>query len=59
MKNPKTKMWLMLIIGFIIIGLMLFLLAGTIHYWQAWVYLAVGFASMIPYVLYVVNKACN
>ncbi len=56
MKNPKTKMWLMLIIGFIIIGLMLFLLAGTIHYWQAWVYLAVGFASMIPYVLYVVNN---
>jgi len=46
----------MLIIGFIIIGLMLFLLAGTIHYWQAWVYLAVGFASMIPYVLYVVNN---
>jgi protein-S-isoprenylcysteine O-methyltransferase Ste14 len=32
----------MLVIGFVVMGLALFLSAGTIQYWQAWVYLAVG-----------------
>ncbi len=54
--NPKIKMWLMLVVGFIVIGLMLFLLAGTIQYWQAWVYLGVGFVSMVPYVFLVVSN---
>jgi protein-S-isoprenylcysteine O-methyltransferase Ste14 len=54
--SPKVKMWLMLVIGFIIIGFIVFLLAGTTDYWQAWIYLAVGFISMIPYVRYVVSN---
>jgi hypothetical protein len=44
MKNPKTRMWLWLIISSVLIGLALFLSAGTINYWQAWVYLGVGAA---------------
>jgi hypothetical protein len=35
MKHPKAKMWLWLIISFVLIGLALFLSAGTINYWQA------------------------
>ena len=48
MKNPKAKMWFMFVGGYIIIGLVLFLLAGTIDYWQGWVYLAVGVISYLP-----------
>jgi protein-S-isoprenylcysteine O-methyltransferase Ste14 len=47
MKNPKAKMWLMQIMAFVLIGLGLFFAAGTIDYWQAWVYLAVGAVSSI------------
>jgi protein-S-isoprenylcysteine O-methyltransferase Ste14 len=35
-------MWTSLVVGFVIIGLALFAAAGTLHYWQAWVYLVVG-----------------
>ena len=46
-------MWLRLVISFILIGLALFLSAGTINYWQAWLYLGVGVASSIPQTLYI------
>src|SRR6516165_6744428 len=55
MKNPKAKMWLCLIISFVLIGLALFLSAGTINYWQAWVYLGVGAASSVPLTLHILN----
>jgi protein-S-isoprenylcysteine O-methyltransferase Ste14 len=55
MTNPKAKMWLSLIVSFALIGLALFLSAGTMHYWQAWVYLGVGAISSIPLTLYIVN----
>ena len=46
--NAKAKLWLWLIISFALIGLALFVSAGTIRYWQAWVYLAVAAASNVP-----------
>jgi protein-S-isoprenylcysteine O-methyltransferase Ste14 len=52
-KNPKAKVWLWLIISFALIGLVLFLSAGTINYWQAWVYLGVGAASSVPLTLHI------
>ena len=55
MKNPKVKAWLSLIVTFALIGLALFLSAGTIRYWRAWVYLGVGAASSVPLTLYIVN----
>jgi protein-S-isoprenylcysteine O-methyltransferase Ste14 len=55
MMNPKTKMWLWLIIGTVLIGLALFLSAGTTNYWQAWVYLGVGAASGVPLTLHIMN----
>ncbi|MGZ3595476.1 MAG: methyltransferase family protein [Syntrophales bacterium] len=45
MKNPKAKMWFELIIASVLIGLALFLSAGTINYWQAWVYLGISAVS--------------
>jgi len=55
MKNPKAKVWLWLIISFVLSGLALFLSAGTINYWQAWVYLAVGAASSVPLTLQIIK----
>ena len=55
MKNPTAKVWLWLIISFVVIGLALFLSAGTINYWQGWVYLAVGAASSVPLTLHIIK----
>src|SRR4029434_5256703 len=41
MKNLKAKAWLALVLLAVVMGLLLFVPAGTIHYWQAWVYLAI------------------
>jgi hypothetical protein len=50
-KSPKGKVWLWLIISSVLIGFALFLSAGTINYWQAWIYLGVGAASSVPVTL--------
>ena len=55
MKNPKVKVWLWFVISFVLIGLVLFLSAGTINYWQAWVYLGVGTVSCVPLTLYIIK----
>ena len=47
MKDPKVKMWLALVVVFVLMGLALFLSAGTVDYWQAWVFLGVGVVSGI------------
>ncbi len=55
MENPKVQMWLRLVLSFIVIAVVIFLSAGTLNYWQAWVYLCVGAASSIPLTLYITN----
>ncbi len=40
-------MWLTLVVVFVLMGLALFLSAGTVDYWQAWVFLGVGAVSGI------------
>jgi protein-S-isoprenylcysteine O-methyltransferase Ste14 len=55
MKNPKARIWLWLIAGFAIIGIALFLSAGTINYWQAWVYLGVSAAANVPLTLHIMQ----
>ena len=48
-------MWLMLVIGYVVIGFVLFLGAGTIHYWQAWTCLIVGFVTSMLVTLYIIS----
>jgi protein-S-isoprenylcysteine O-methyltransferase Ste14 len=55
MQDPKAKAWLSLVLSFVLIALTLFLLAGTIRYRQAWLYLAVGAVSSILLTQYIVN----
>jgi len=45
-------MWLLTFASFVLIGVALFLSAGTIYYWQAWVYLGVTAATSGPLALY-------
>jgi hypothetical protein len=53
--NAKAKLWLWLIVSFALIGLTLFVSAGTIRYRQAWVYLAVAAASNVPLTLHILK----
>jgi protein-S-isoprenylcysteine O-methyltransferase Ste14 len=55
MNNPKAKIWLWLTASFVLIALALFISAGTISYWQAWVYLGVGAASSVPLTLHILK----
>lgn len=55
MKNLEAKAWLWLIVSFTLIALALFVSAGTIRYWQAWVYLAIGAVSRIPLTVYMID----
>lgn len=50
-----VQAWLSLIVVTIVLGLLLLLLAGTVHYWQAWVYVALyagASALIIAYALH-------
>ena len=39
MTNPNTHAWVALAGLVVVLGLLLFVPAGSLHYWQAWVYL--------------------
>jgi protein-S-isoprenylcysteine O-methyltransferase Ste14 len=41
MRNLEAKAWLALAVLTVVMALLLFVPAGTVHYWQAWVYLAI------------------
>lgn len=50
MTSAETRMWLSLVLTATAVALALFLSAGTIDYWQAWLYLAVGGVANVPVV---------
>lgn len=55
MKAQSTQAWLASAVVFVFMWLALFLSAGTIRYWQAWVYLAVLAASSVPLMLFMIS----
>jgi len=55
MNNPQVKVWLQVAICIGFLGLALFLCAGTIKYWQAWIYLVVVGVSSILLTLYMIK----
>jgi protein-S-isoprenylcysteine O-methyltransferase Ste14 len=44
-KNLNTRAWLSLFLLAVVMGLLLFVPAGTIRYWQGWMYLSIFFAA--------------
>jgi protein-S-isoprenylcysteine O-methyltransferase Ste14 len=55
MKNPKASAWFGFVITVVLIAVAFFLSAGTINYWQAWVFLGVMVVTSIPITLYITN----
>ena len=53
--DPKAKWWTALVATTVVIGLALLLSAGTIDYWQAWVFLGVNAVSSVLLTLFVIE----
>jgi len=56
MKSLNARAWLALAILFVVMGLLLFVPAGTVHYWQAWVYLAIFMGACALTTLYLMKN---
>jgi protein-S-isoprenylcysteine O-methyltransferase Ste14 len=56
MENLNTQAWLSLIILAVVMGLLLFIPAGTIRFWQAWVYLLIFMGASVLTTLYLMKK---
>jgi protein-S-isoprenylcysteine O-methyltransferase Ste14 len=56
MRNLNTKAWLGLVFLAIAMGLVLFVPAGTVRYWQAWVFLGVFVGASGLITLYLMRK---
>ena len=54
--NLNVKAWLSLSALAVVMGLLLFLPAGTIRYWQAWLYLSVFAGATLLLTLYLVRR---
>src|SRR5262249_62220882 len=56
MKNLQARAWFALAVLGVVMGLLLFVPAGTIYYWQAWVYLAIFMGASALTTLYLMRK---
>ncbi len=56
MTSLNAKAWLGLLFLAIAMGLLLFLPAGTVRYWQAWGYLGVFLGATVPITVYLMKK---
>ena len=54
--KPVITSIIRLVLGILFIGAMLFLPAGTIRYWQAWIWLAALFLPMMASFVYLVKR---
>jgi len=54
--NLNVKAWLSLCILTVVMGLLLFLPAGTVLYWQAWLYLSIFMGASLLTTLYLMRK---
>ncbi len=56
MSKLNTQALLSLVILAVVMGLLLFIPAGTIHYWEAWVYLSIFIGASLLTTLYLMKK---
>jgi len=54
--NVNAKAWVSLFVMTIVIGVLLFVPAGTIHYWQAWAYLGIYFIASFLITFYLTKR---
>src|SRR5262249_21659686 len=55
MKNLGARAWVALTILAVVMALLLFVPAGTVHYWQAWVYLSIFIGTSALTTLYLLK----
>jgi protein-S-isoprenylcysteine O-methyltransferase Ste14 len=55
-KNLNAKAWLALIVLAVAMGFLLFVPAGTVHYWQAWVYLSIFTGASALITVYLMRR---
>src|SRR5262245_5458276 len=56
MKSLRARACLALAVLALVMGLLLFVPAGTVHYWQAWVYLSIFTGASALTTLYLIRK---
>ena len=56
MRNLGAKAWLSLVLLAAAMGLLLFVAAGTVHYWQGWLYLAIFIGASALTTLYLLKR---
>jgi protein-S-isoprenylcysteine O-methyltransferase Ste14 len=56
MKRLSARAWSALAVLAVVMGLLLFVPAGTLHYWQAWVYLSIFTGASVLTTLYLMRK---
>ena len=56
MKNLGARAWFALTVLAIVMALLLFVSAGTVHYWQAWVYLSIFTGASALTTLYLMRR---
>jgi protein-S-isoprenylcysteine O-methyltransferase Ste14 len=56
MKNLAAKAWFALFALAVVMGLLLFLPAGTVRYWQAWVYLGIFIGASLLTTIYLLES---
>jgi len=56
MKGLVARAWLALAVLIVLTGAVLFVAAGTVDYWQAWVYLAIFAGGSVLTTLYVLRR---
>jgi protein-S-isoprenylcysteine O-methyltransferase Ste14 len=56
MRNLNAQAWLSLVVLAVVMGLLLFISVGNIHYWQAWVYLSIFTGASFLTTLYLMKK---
>jgi protein-S-isoprenylcysteine O-methyltransferase Ste14 len=55
-KNLNPKAWLALIVLAVAMAFLLFVPAGTIHYWQAWIYLSIFMGASALITVYLMRR---
>jgi len=55
-KSPNAKAWFAVAALGVFLGVLVFFPAGTLHYWQAWVYLSIFTGASILTTLYLMRK---
>jgi protein-S-isoprenylcysteine O-methyltransferase Ste14 len=56
MDNLNARAWFGIAVLAVVMGLVLFVPAGTIDYWEAWLYLGIFFGSSVPITLYLMKS---